>query len=173
MRGSTGFVKPLLMILGIAILIVVIFFAVAGMMGGDRDLGDSVDFTATDSKGESVVLSELYKESGVALIFFDRTMTDGKTLLTNLAAAKEGTEVTTLLIAIGESRGEDIEAYLAEMGLTADIIVPDEKGEVAALYNVTACPITYFIAKDGSVRGVSLSNLTPSAAAKYIDYIKE
>ena len=172
MKGnSTGFLKPFLLICGAVILIIALFFAVAGLMGGDKNLGDSVDFTAEDAAGQAQTLSKLYGEKGVALIFFDRTQGDGKALLTNLAVAAEGKAVTTVLVAIGDS-GKYITDYLDEAGLTADIIIPDKKGEIAALYNVTTCPITYFIATDGSVRGVSLSNLTPSAAAKYFGYIE-
>ena len=53
MRGSTGFVKPLLFILIALCVVAVVAFVAAGMMGGDRDLGSAVDFTAVDQKGES------------------------------------------------------------------------------------------------------------------------
>ncbi len=172
MKGNmTGFVKPLLMILAVVAAVILIAFAAASMMGGDKELGQAIDFTATDAAGNTLTLSKQY-DGGVALIFFNRTQSDGKALLTNLAAATEETEVKTLLIAIGEQNGEDITAYLSENGLHADTVIPDPKGEIAALYNVTACPITYFIDEAGTVRGVSLSNLTPSAAAKYVGYIQ-
>lgn len=172
MRGNmTGFVKPLLMIMVAVIAIVAIAFLVAGLMGGNKELGDAVDFTAKDATGENFTLSENY-EGGVALIFFDRTQGDGKAHLTNMAAAKEGRSVKTVLVAIGEKSGEDILSYLKENGLTADVVIPDEEGKVAALYNVTTCPITYFIDSQGVVRGVSLSNLTPTAAGKYYGYIE-
>ena len=172
MRGNmTGFVKPLLMIIGAIAAVIAIAFLAAGLMGGNKALGDAIDFTAADAAGKSFTLSKNYK-GGVALIFLDRSQGDGVAHLTNMAAAKEGKSVTTVLVAIGEKSGEDITAYLKENSLTADVIIPDEKGEIASLYNVTTCPITYFIDSDGVVRAVSLSNLTPTAADKYYDYIK-
>ncbi len=171
MKGSTGFVKPLLLILAAVALIVVIVFTVAYQMGGEKNLGQAVDFSAEDAVGEEFTLSKTYGQGGVALIFFDREQGDGKALLTNLSVAKQGKKVTTVLVAVGEKGGEQIQKYLAENSLSADVIIPDEKRQVADLYNVTTCPITYFIDTTGSVRSVSLSNLTPSAAEKYMGYI--
>lgn len=172
MRGNmTGFVKPLLMIMGAIVAVIAVAFLVAGLMGGNKELGAAVDFTATDAAGESFTLSKNY-EGGVALIFLNRSQGDGIAHLTNMAAAKEGKSVKTVLVAIGEKSAEEITAYLKENNLTADVVIPDEKGEVAALYNVTTCPITYFIDSEGVVRGVSLSNLTPTAAGKYYGYIE-
>ncbi len=172
MRGNTtGFLKPLLMIFAAVAAVIAVAFVVAGLMGGDKELGDAVDFTAVDAAGKSFTLSENY-EGGVALIFLDRTQGDGKAHLTNMAAAKEGKSVRTVLVAVGEKGGADISAYLAENGLSVDVVIPDEKGEIAALYNVTTCPITYFIDSKGVVHGVSLSNLTPTAAKKYYGYIE-
>ncbi len=171
MRGSTGFVKPLFFILLAVIVVIALGFVGADLMGGDKDLGTAVDFTAKTATGEDYTLSSYYGKGGTALIFFDRATSDGKTLLTNLSAAKAGTDVRTVLVAKGETDGKAITAYLAEQGLSVDVIIPDGKGEVCAKYNVSACPITYFINESGSVRAVSLSSLTASAAQKYIGYI--
>ncbi|MBQ5841077.1 MAG: TlpA family protein disulfide reductase [Clostridia bacterium] len=172
MRGNmTGFVKPLLMIMGAIVGVIAVAFLVAGLMGGNKELGAAVDFTAKDAVGESFTLSKNY-EGGVALIFLNRSQGDGIAHLTNMAAAKEGKDIKTVLVAIGEKSGKEITDYLKDNHLTADVVIPDEKGEIAALYNVTTCPITYFIDGEGVVRGVSLSNLTPTAAAKYYGYIE-
>ena len=172
MRGNmTGFVKPLLMIVGAVAAVLAVAFLAAGLMGGNKELGTAVDFTATDAAGESFTLSKNYG-GGVALIFLDRSQGDGIAHLTNMAAAKEGRSVKTVLVAVGEKGGEDITAYLKDNKLSADMVIPDEKGEIASLYNVTTCPITYFIDREGIVRGVSLSNLTPTAAGKYYGYIE-
>ena len=172
MRGSTGFVKPLLFILIALCVVAVVAFVAAGMMGGDRDLGSAVDFTAVDQKGESFTLSKRFGVGGTALIFFDRTSGDAKTLIENLSAAKKDTSVCTVLVAKGEKDSKEVEKYLKDASLSVDVILPDEKGEIFEKYNVSACPITYFINKEGSVRAVSLSSLNASAAAKYIGYIK-
>ncbi len=170
MRGNmSGFVKPVLLIILVVALVITLAFVVAGSMGGNKTLGDAVDFTATDVDGKSFTLSQNYA-SGAALVFFDLSQGDGKALLTNLAAANKGTSVQTVLIAIGEP--QEIKKHLAENKLTADVVIADPKAEIAALYNVTTCPVTYFIDADGQVRAVSLSNLTPSAAQKYISYIQ-
>ncbi len=172
MRGNmSGFVKPVLLIILIVALVITLAFVVAGRMGDNKALGDAVDFTATDVDGKSFILSQNY-QGGVALIFINRAQGDSKTLLTNLSAADKGTSVKTVLVATGETSDKDIKDYLAENELTADIVVADKKGEIAALYNVTTCPVTYFIDADGQVRAVSLSNLTPGAAQKYISYIQ-
>lgn len=173
MKGSTGFLKPLLLIFALVVVIVAVGFSAAYLMGGEKDLGQAVDFSAKDAAGEQFTLSKAYAQSGVALIFFDREQGDGKALLTNLAAAKEGKNVLTVLVAAGEKSGEEIVKYLADHALTADVVIPDEKRQVADAYNVTTCPITYFIDSKGSVRSVSLSNLTPSAAEKYLGYIDD
>ena len=172
MRGSSGFVKPLFFILIAVIVVVAVGFLAADLMGGNKDLGAAVDFTAADAAGESYTLSSYYGTGGTALIFFDRSTSDGKVLLTNLAAAKKETGVRTVLVAKGEKSGEEITKYFKEAGLCADVVIPDEKGEVCAKYNVTTCPITYFINSSGSVRAVSLSSLSADAAKKYIEYIK-
>ncbi len=167
----SGFVKPVLLIILAVVVIIAVAFGAAELMGGDKALGEAIDFTATDAFGTPFTLSQNYKD-GVALIFFDRTQGDGKALLTNLAASKSKTSVKTVLVAIGETSGKEIKSYLDENDLTADVVIADQKGEIAALYNVTTCPVTYFINADGQVRGVSLSNLTPSAAQKYVSYIQ-
>lgn len=172
MRGNTtGFVKPLLLIFVAVVAVLAVAFGAASIMGGDKELGDAIDFTAVDAAGKNFTLSKNY-EGGVALIFFDRSQGDGVAHLTNMAAAKQNTGVKTVLIAIGESGGEGITSYLKENNLSVDVVIPDEKGEIASLYNVSACPITYFIDRNGIVRGVSLSNLTPTAAEKYYGYIE-
>ena len=172
MRGNTtGFVKPLLLIFVAVVAVLAVAFGAASIMGGDKELGDAIDFTAVDAAGQNFTLSKNY-EGGVALIFFDRSQGDGVAHLTNMASAKQNKSVKTVLVAIGESDGKDILAYLKEKQLTADVVITDQKGEIAALYNVSTCPVTYFIDGHGVVRGVSLSNLTPTAAEKYYGYIE-
>ena len=147
-------------------------FLLADSLGGNKDLGAAPDFTAETAAGEAFTLSAQYKAGGVALIFFDRTASDGKALLTDLAAAKKDTDVTCVLISKGEQKGEDILTYLKETGLSADVVIAGSDGTICKKYNVETCPVTYFINTEGSVRAVSLSSLTPSAAQKYIGYIK-
>ena len=124
MRGSTGFVKPLLFILIALCVVAVVAFVAAGMMGGDRDLGSAVDFTAVDQKGESFTLSKRFGVGGTALIFFDRTSGDAKALIENLSAAKKDTSVCTVLVAKGEKDSKEVEKYLKDASLPALIVLP-------------------------------------------------
>ena len=172
MRGS-GILKTVLFILLGIILAVVILFAVAAAKGGDKDLGAATDFKATSTSGVQFTLSEQYQRGGVVLMFFDRSQGNGTTLLTNVTAAVQRTDVTTVLVAVGETSEKELLMYLSENSLSADVVIADGKGEIAPLYNITSCPVTYFINAEGSVRAVSLSNLTPSAAEKYVGYINK
>lgn len=172
MKGS-GIVKTILFVLLGVVLVAVILFAVAAARGGDKDLGTVTDFSATSTTGESFVLSEQYSQSSVILMFFDRSKNSGQTLLTNVAAAAKDKNVTTVLVAVGETSEKELMAYLSENSLSADIVIADAQWEIAALYNISSCPVTYFINNEGSVRAVSLSNLTPSAAEKYVGYINK
>ena len=172
MRGSSILKTMLLILLGI-MLVVAILFAVAAARGGDKDLGTAADFSAVSAAGGQFTLSEQYARGGVVLMFYDRSTSNGVTLLTNAAAAVSGTDVTTVLVSAGETDEKELLNYLSENSLSADVIIADTDGEIAALYNVTSCPVTYFINAEGSVRAVSLSNLTPSAAKKYVGYINK
>lgn len=166
MRGNmTDLVKPIVLIALAVLLVLGLGLGAGELMGSNKPQGPAIDFTVNE-----FTLSEHYKD-GVALIFINRTQGDGKTLLTNLAAAKEQTSVKTVLVAIGEESEESITDYLKENGLSCDIVISDKEGKIAALYNISTCPVTYFIDKEGQVRGVSLANLTPSAAKKYISYV--
>lgn len=150
----------------------VITLSLTGCGQGGQGKGQAVDFTVKDVAGQEYTLSSYYGKGGTVLIFFDRAAIDCKTMLTNLAVAKEGTSVRTVLVAKGEKDGGEIAAYLTENQLSADVIIPDETGEICAKYGVDACPVIYFVDKDGVVKDASLSaNLTLSAAQKYIGYI--
>lgn len=179
MRGSTGFVKPVLIILVAVAVVVALAFVAAGMMGGNKDHGKAVDFTATDINGDDYTLSSAYGKRPTVLVFLGKvTAADGKeamtgdTLLKHLDEAIGDTDVRTVVVARDDD-GSFVQSYFKETGAQADVILPDQELTISQLYNVTACPITYFIDKNGSVRSVSLSNLTRSAAQKYVGYITQ
>lgn len=172
MRGSTGFLKPFLIIMLIVTIFIAGLLVISAMMGGDKDLGAVPDFSATDVDGNEFTLSAAYKQGGLALVFLDRSNSDSTALMTNLTAAAKKTGVRIVVVAENESDTEAFMAYLNEKEILPDVVVPDTDGSIAQNFNVTACPITYFVNNEGSVRSVSLSTLTPTAAEKYCSFIQ-
>ncbi len=172
--SSVGFIKPFCIIIGIILGVCALGFVTAYMMGNDKDRGQAADFTATDISGESVIFSEVYKKGGAVLIFYDRAQNESKALLTHIADAKQGSQVTTVLVARGEKDGTALKEFLNKNALGADIIICDTDGSVFSAYRIKEedkVPLSYFVNREGSIRAVSVSNLTRSAAQKYVSFL--
>ena len=163
--------KTMLIIILVIVLAIAAMFFVGAMMGGDKDRGQAVDFTVTTIMDASFTLSQNYEKSGTVLVFFDRATAQSPALLENLGATVKGKNVKFVLVAVGETDQAALAIYLSEAGVAPDVVIADGKREVAEKYNINSCPVTYFINSTGSVRQVSLSNLNPDTAEKYLGFI--
>lgn len=167
-HSGMGFVKPFLIILGSIVAITVIAFCIAGIKGGNKDHGDAIDFTAKSVSGQPFSLRDNYGVSGTVLIFWDRGKSDCEALFQNLSAKK----TTAKLVVISKNDSADaLRQYCAGKDWSFDTLIADD-GSIFKKYNVTSCPISYFIDRNGSVRAVSLSSLNADAAEKYLSYIE-
>ena len=166
-----NWMKTLLIILLIIVLGISALFVVGSLMGGDKDNGQAVEFTAETVQGEKISLSDCYQKNGAVLVFFDRSQIKSAALLQNISAGISETDVRFVLVAQGETESTAFSEYLRQNNVTEDVVISDSDGQIAAKYNITTCPVTYFINAEGSVRAVSLSNLNPGSVEKYLGYI--
>jgi cytochrome c biogenesis protein CcmG/thiol:disulfide interchange protein DsbE len=70
---------------------------------------------------------------------------------------KDGLEVVGVLY---KDQPELAKAFLTDFGVTWPSL-PDPDGSIAAAYRVVAPPQTYFIDKDGIVRGIQIGEVQP------------
>ena len=165
--------KIFMIVLLVLVVLIGGVFAVGSLMGGNKDLGEAPDFTAVTLAGEDFTLSRRYQTAGAALVFFDRNQVKSAALLQNLDGLTKSKDVRFILVAETETDAAALTVYLKENQVTPDDIILDTDQKIAKLYNVTTCPVTYFINAKGSVRAVTLANLSPGNVEKYLGYLQE
>jgi cytochrome c biogenesis protein CcmG/thiol:disulfide interchange protein DsbE len=159
-----------LMLYGVVVLVLsAMAWRLSAVNSGQRDSGMAPDFTLTEFDGRTITLSDLrgqvviinfwaswcppcreeaaylestwrkYKDSGVVFIGVDYVDTDAKAL-----------------------------AYIDEFDITY-FNGPDVGTRISQAYNMDGVPETYYVAKNGDLRGVKIGPLAPPELDQKID----
>jgi cytochrome c biogenesis protein CcmG, thiol:disulfide interchange protein DsbE len=135
---------------------------------GDVSIGSQApDFELAELEGQSVHLSDL--RGRPVLINFWATwcipcVTEMPLIQSAYADSQGG--FTVLGVNADEPVG-DVQAFLAKMDLTFDILL-DPGGKVQSLYRLRGFPTSYFLDKDGVIRAIQIGQLSQSQLKRYL-----
>jgi peroxiredoxin len=126
------------------------------------------DFVLEDLSGNSVKLSDL-KGRLVVLNFWATWCTPCRTEMPEFQEIYQqyGPDLVILGINLEESPGE-IQDFISQLGITYPIPL-DEDGLVSKLYKVIQLPNTFFIDRDGTIRGRHIGFLSSDQFKEYLD----
>ncbi|WP_379127267.1 redoxin domain-containing protein [Paenibacillus sp. sgz500958] len=116
------------------------------------------DFAATTVNGEKVRLSD-YKGKKILLNFWAswcKPCVQEMPLLNEIHLAS-GSQVETLFINVGESKGTVLE-YLKDHQFSFPASI-DVTGKISTAFGVTALPATFIINEEGSIRNIILGEI--------------
>jgi len=156
-------------------------FALLGLLawglirGGEGPLreGQAPDFTLTSFEGESVTLSDL-RGQVVILNFWAswcEPCRDEAAYLEQTWRDYQDQGVYFLGVDYLDSEQEAL-AYLEEFDITY-FNGPDLRTKISQAYNIQGVPETFFIDRNGKIRGVKIGPLQPPGLEKKIDALLE
>lgn len=120
---------------------------------------EAPDFTAVNSKGEQVRLSD-YRGKTVMINFWASWCTPcvREMPLVHELAQQHRNDVETLFVNVGESKGT-ISEFLKSHQFDFPVIL-DATGKISSLYRITGLPATLLIDQTGQLRHILLGELT-------------
>ncbi|WP_366296094.1 redoxin domain-containing protein [Paenibacillus sp. AN1007] len=124
-----------------------------------RTGAEAPDFTAVNSKGEQVRLSD-YRGRAVMINFWASWCTPcvREMPLVHDLAQQNANNVETLFVNVGESKGT-INEFMKSHQFDFPVII-DAAGKVSSLYRITGLPATMVIDRSGQFRHILLGELT-------------
>ena len=124
-----------------------------------RTGAEAPDFTAVNSKGEQVRLSD-YRGRAVMINFWASWCTPcvREMPLVHELAQQNANNVETLFVNVGESKGT-INEFMKSHQFDFPVII-DAAGKVSKLYRITGLPATMVIDRSGQFRHILLGELT-------------
>jgi len=124
----------------------------SGFQGGDP----APDFRFEDTTGQTFSLSD-FRGKSVMLNFWRTTCgfcTMQLPFIQQVYDDWQDDEVVILIINIGES-ADDVSDFLDDRGISLPLLM-DSQAEAAAQYRVSGIPRTFFIDREGLIRGIKL-----------------
>lgn len=128
----------------------------------------SIDFSATAYNGETVTLSQSYKDSGTVLIFIDPEVEGSTALLSSIITNKKSAQI--IAVSVSELETDKQLELLPDDIKELKYLIFDS-ADVIKDYNIGNAPVTYFIDKDGLVQYVFIGNIKEKTIQSYIEKI--
>lgn len=131
------------------------------------------DFTLTSIDGTSVTLSSL-RSRPVLVNFWATWCPPCRAEMPDLQAVSREYRDQGLVV-LGVNLQEErapVVRYAQTLGLTFPLLL-DPGGTVATLYNVTGLPTSYFVDREGTIRGMNIGPLTPKGLRAKVARILE
>jgi len=150
---------------GVGVLVVVFGLLVGGLqfVGSDEPVrrGEAPDFTLTGFDGGTLTLSELRGKVVVVNVWASWCLPcrDEAPYLERVWRRYRDRGVVVVGVAYAD-RKEPARAFLEEFDITY-FNGPDVGAEIARAYNIQGVPETFFVGKDGQLRGMSMGALRP------------
>ncbi len=129
------------------------------------------DFTLQTLDGASLSLSDL-RGQAVVLNFWATWCPPCRAEMPELQAAHQA-YASGGLVVLGVNQAEEapvVRAYLEELGLTFPVVL-DMNYEAASLYSVNSLPTTFFIDRDGIIRGMVVGQMNAALLNEQIKTI--
>ena len=153
--NKSPIVKRIAMLLGSAVAIFILLFAISAFLAmkvwNGLDAGQTApSFSGLDLNGNPMSLEE-YKGKPVMLTFWSPDCGSCREELPTLQAiASDPSANITLLTIVSKVPAAEVQQFVTEAGLTFPILV-DEPGAIAKSYEITGIPVSYFINPDGKI----------------------
>lgn len=142
----------------------------------DNEKDPAPDFTVIDAGGNEVKLSDFRGKKPVVVNFWASWCAPCQSEMPDFEAAynEYKDEIEFLMVNMTDGSRETIETaktFIEESGYTFPVYF-DTDSEAALTYEVYSIPVTYFIAKDGSISARATSAISDTVLQRGIDLIK-
>ncbi len=163
---KTNFARPVLVILGVAVLCLICWLA-ADLIIGDEPQ-KALDITGVCADEQTLYsLSDNYGQKGTILVFFDLDTGKAVELMESLREiTPDYPEVDVIAVSTTQGTIAEQKQRLAELKIDFPHILFDIDGEMAKTYQISGTPITYFIDKNGYVQEAYVSVISAKSLRK-------